>query len=383
MSVVISCIAAVTCREWQLTPLNHRNLPQGIGQDNLQRWYADIYSMIRNNITGLGDGHGPYIAPHDGFIGLQAWESFLPGADRISWDVHPYIAFTPPYTSSWNELVPRICNYFGPMMDRAQANMGVSFAGEWSLAVNDCGLWLNGVNLGTRYEGTYQGTTVYGSCDTWTNWPAFDDNMKTGLRQFAQSSFDSLKHGFFWTWKIGNSTVTGRVMAPQWSYSLGLEQGWIPSNPYRETVGACQQAAQNFGASIAATPSWSSTYYGWQTGSSVSPNTANPSQYPWPPTTMNNVNTPISNLPSYTPTGPITKLPTPTYTESQKGKAAPTISDWANNADNGPFYAKIQGCTYATNQYMVTSVPGTWPCTGGAAPAKRAPSPTPVPTGYA
>lgn len=48
--------------------------------------------MIRD-ITGIGEGHGPYIGIHDGFLGLQEWAGFLQGSDRIILDTHPYFAF--------------------------------------------------------------------------------------------------------------------------------------------------------------------------------------------------------------------------------------------------------------------------------------------------
>jgi len=48
--------------------------------------------MIRN-ITGYGEGNGPYIAVHDGFVGVSQWADFLPGSDRIVLDTHPYFAF--------------------------------------------------------------------------------------------------------------------------------------------------------------------------------------------------------------------------------------------------------------------------------------------------
>ncbi len=38
--------------------------------------------MIRG-ITGVGEGKGPYMTIHDGFIGLNAWAGFLNGGDRI------------------------------------------------------------------------------------------------------------------------------------------------------------------------------------------------------------------------------------------------------------------------------------------------------------
>jgi hypothetical protein len=50
--------------------------------------------MIRNNITGFGEGKGPFISIHDGFQGVKSWAGFLPGSDRIILDTHPYFAFS-------------------------------------------------------------------------------------------------------------------------------------------------------------------------------------------------------------------------------------------------------------------------------------------------
>jgi glucan 1,3-beta-glucosidase len=50
-------------------------------------------AMIRSNITGYGAGNGPYIAIHDGFLGLGGWADYLPGSDRLVMDTHPYFAF--------------------------------------------------------------------------------------------------------------------------------------------------------------------------------------------------------------------------------------------------------------------------------------------------
>ena len=51
--------------------------------------------------------------------------------------------------------------------------------------------------------------------------------MKTGIRNFVMSQMDamSLPGYFFWTWKVGNSSITGKVEAPFWSYQLGLQNG--------------------------------------------------------------------------------------------------------------------------------------------------------------
>lgn len=71
---------------------------------------------------------------------------------------------------------------------------GLSAAGEFSNAVNDCGLYVNGVGLGTRYEGTYPGTSQsFGSCSDWLNWQSWDNSTKQEYMQFALTSMDALQ----------------------------------------------------------------------------------------------------------------------------------------------------------------------------------------------
>ena len=76
-------------------------------------------------------------------------------------------------------------------------DFGVSIAGEFSNAINDCGLFLNGVG----------GTHTYGGdCSFWEDSSQWNQTVKDGLRDFALASFDSLQNWFFWTWKVRNLT---------------------------------------------------------------------------------------------------------------------------------------------------------------------------------
>jgi glucan 1,3-beta-glucosidase len=58
-------------------------------------FYREAYNMIRS-ITGVGEGKGPMLSVHDGFIGIKQWYDFMPGADRLSLDQHPYMVSTLP-----------------------------------------------------------------------------------------------------------------------------------------------------------------------------------------------------------------------------------------------------------------------------------------------
>jgi len=54
-----------------------------IGLETAMSWTAEAYETIRN-VTGYGKGNGPYIVLHDGFLGLDPWNGFLAGTDRVA-----------------------------------------------------------------------------------------------------------------------------------------------------------------------------------------------------------------------------------------------------------------------------------------------------------
>ena len=108
------------------------------------------------------------------------------------------------------------CKSWGASMNGSRSAFGPTVAGEFSNAINDCGLYLIGVNQSANYgEG----------CEYWMDANGWSDATKEGLLNFALASMDALGDYFFWTWKVGNSSITGKVEAPFWSYKLGLDNG--------------------------------------------------------------------------------------------------------------------------------------------------------------
>jgi glucan 1,3-beta-glucosidase len=143
--------------------------------------------------------------------------------------------------------------------------------GEWSLAVNDCGKWLDGVDSTpgklrshwfspclreTTHDSvdlTFHNTVIVvhiltttssiaytsiGSCTEYDEYFNYSADMKAGLSGYAQANMDALQNWFFWTWKIGNSTELGYPSSPMWHYQLGWKEGWIPNDP-RVAGGYC------------------------------------------------------------------------------------------------------------------------------------------------
>lgn len=72
-------------------------------------------------------------------------------------------------------------------------SFGVTIAGEWSVALNDCGLYVDGVGSTSDFAG---GCTQWQDSSNWT------DGMKAGLMNVALASMDALRDWFFWTWKV-------------------------------------------------------------------------------------------------------------------------------------------------------------------------------------
>lgn len=112
---------------------------------------------------------------HDGFKGTARWYGFLPGSDRVALDSHRYLAFREPNLDSMDLQALKPCANWATDFNRTMAQIGVAMTGEWSVAINDCGRFLNGVGLGTRFEGTFpsasnpNGPRVSpdGGCEKW------------------------------------------------------------------------------------------------------------------------------------------------------------------------------------------------------------------------
>ncbi|WOO83892.1 putative glucan 1,3-beta-glucosidase D [Vanrija pseudolonga] len=330
------------------------NEPNGqvLSQQPIASFYLEAYTQIRK-VTGIGAGKGPMLSMHDAFVGIDKWYGFLPGADRLALDQHPYLIFQDQPAGStgqgdFAQLAPLPCNAWAAGTNNTSNQFGANTAGEWSAAINDCGQWLNGVGLGQRYDGTfagYQGKGV-GTCDYWNDHTQWTQATKDGLKQFVMSSMDSLQNYFFWTWKIGNSTSAVPQPNPMWHYRLGVMNGWIPTDP-REAVGQCARVGFNGGSPFNGQfPSAANT--GGQ-GAGAIP-AAQTAQNPWPPAGFTNVPAAsISNLFQYTPTAAPVTLAGATFTYTSDGAEKTTVggSGWANAQDDSrQAFTAIAGCQY-------------------------------------
>ncbi|SGY79518.1 BQ5605_C008g05154 [Microbotryum silenes-dioicae] len=323
------------------SPINEP-LVETIGTTALRAFYLKLYEVVRAE-SGYGDGNGPFIVIHDGFIGTAKWFDFLPGADRIALDSHRYIAFRPSNNHTMRQQALEPCDLWMHLHNRTMRTFGVGMVGEWSVAINDCGRFINGIHSGARYEGTLDDPGVEksvaqpGGCGQWERSDLWDAETKQGMQDVALSHMDAFQNWFFWTWKTGPSLRNPtRAVNPMWSYSMGLEQGYIPRNP-RQSRGHCRRLFNEAERPQPKGVRFSGKLTSWQTGAGPdSGATMDRGNISWPPKTIglggpNGDVYKTSELPRYAETaaeGPL-KIP-----GVARGSAGPK------------WYERIEGCEY-------------------------------------
>ncbi|KAH7883443.1 glycoside hydrolase family 5 protein [Phlebopus sp. FC_14] len=344
--------------EWQpvvpVFSIVNEALVSTIGKDQITNFYLLAHDMIRE-ITGYGEGHGPYIAIHDGFEGVSTWAGFLQGSDRIILDTHPYFAFngqpnTEPIATGTGLQAGGIwpntaCSAWADITDffsHSQTAFGVTLAGEFSNGINDCGLYLMGVGNDASYGD---------SCSLFLDASQWNDTMKAGFMEFTLASMDALQNYFFWTWKVGNSSTSNKVESPLWSYQLGLELGWMPTDP-RKASGTCAALG------VVGQP-FEGQYYSWQTGGAGAGTIAASSiatYERYPPMSINGLTAGATQslLPTYTSTSAIPTLPPPTFTPSPPSSVN-VGNGWFDSGDTGLAPTEVSGCTYP-NAWSAVSV---------------------------
>jgi len=338
------------------------------GDSILLDFYAQAYKIVRE-ASGTGEGKGPWISIHDGFRSRSDFAGFMENADRITLDTHPYLCFSTQSDAPMSSYAKTPCTAWAKNVNDSMNAFGLTNAGEFSNAVTDCGWLLNGVGDGVRYEGNYKVGSAprIGSCDEWNDWTKFTDSRKRDIKNFALASMDALQNYFFWNWKIGNSTITNRVNAPDWSYQLGLQNGWMPTDP-REAEGVC--GGNN---------PWQPPLPAWHTGGAGAGQGVKTNGRVWPPTAISKAD--VGSIPTYTAGGEIITLPGPTFTAASSKTTIDVGNGWANSNDNAKLAVMPAGCPYIDPWIGPDS--SVTPCTGGAAeaavPSAEDPSITPPP----
>lgn len=250
---------------WSFTPI-----------EVLKRFYWEGYLIVKKNAP-----YWKYVM-HDSFrLDANVWGGFMAGCPERALDTHIYQA--------WNDPDSRIaffkgaCNYKQQIL-ALEREFGPVIVGEWSLATDNCAMWLNGWNdnlpgyprspckyipCSAPYMGEGQpgapvdpnkpmqgpyGTGMsgpsFGMCPVTRDWikernprtgrdwvtsppkaPSGYDDTDTVMMMLAYkkiSAYSGVGHGFyFWNFRTD-------LDEPDWSYLGALKRGWIPQGNFND-----------------------------------------------------------------------------------------------------------------------------------------------------
>ncbi|KAF5313187.1 hypothetical protein D9619_002623 [Psilocybe cf. subviscida] len=230
-SAIIKTLASMFAGNVNVVPtIAPLNEPAGYVSSQLlsaakQYWY-DSYGNIRFPF-GTSQQSNLAVLIHDAFQPLSYWAGFMPssGFQGVLLDTHIYQMFSVADNQKTNaQHISAACAQASSLT----ASTLWLVVGEWTPAADDCAKYLNGRGVGSRYDGSYSGSTRVGSCTGRTgSASSFSSSYKTFLRQYWEAQVQSYEKGgqgwIQWTWKAEN--------ADEWTYKAGLANGWIPQNP--------------------------------------------------------------------------------------------------------------------------------------------------------
>jgi len=120
------------------------------------------------------------------------------------------------------------CETWGSDITTSTAEFGPTMVGEFSVAVNDCATYLNGIGSGNRWEGTWNGAPPKmpgANCASENNAATYTPEYKLFLKNFFLAQAEAYEQGSGWTyWNFKTETN------PLWSYFDGVDGGWLPKD---------------------------------------------------------------------------------------------------------------------------------------------------------
>jgi len=189
---------------------------------------------------------------HDSFRGYPAaWQGFMKGCPNTVMDAHIYQAWNRP--GRITNYYDQACSFRSGVRAMEDAVEMPLIVGEWSLATDNCAMWLNGFNdnlpgfpkvvcqtvqcpapyMGSEQAGAPPNETMplqgpfgtgvsgpqFGKCPTGFEWGGSEDDFMTTLADKLQASYTSGHGWFFWNFRT--------EIEPRWSFLEAYARGWF------------------------------------------------------------------------------------------------------------------------------------------------------------
>ncbi|KAL4975071.1 glycoside hydrolase superfamily [Aspergillus desertorum] len=196
--------------------LNEPHIPGGINQDQLKAYYRETLTRAQRSSPDAT------LLLNDGFVQTEGWNGFMTG-ENVMMDTHHYEVFEGGQ-NAWNiekhiDAACQLGRHHLQLVDKPV------IVGEWTGALTDCTKYLNGKNIGIRYDGTLVSSAAVGPCGNRSVGSVADlsPGEIVNTRRFIEAQMDAfeLRNGWvFWTWKTEG--------APGWDMQDLLANGVFP-----------------------------------------------------------------------------------------------------------------------------------------------------------
>ncbi|GEQ67684.1 hypothetical protein JCM33374_g1349 [Metschnikowia sp. JCM 33374] len=141
---------------------------------------------------------------HDAFQPFNYWDGFMThqgGYENVVLDHHHYQVFSQGELSrDINQHIEVACSWGKGAKTEDKWNV----CGEFSAALTDCALWLNGVGRGARWSGDYDGSSLSNSCAPYTSEHNWTPEYRQNVRRYMEAQLDAYEQTggwIFWNWK--------------------------------------------------------------------------------------------------------------------------------------------------------------------------------------
>ncbi|KAJ6005499.1 hypothetical protein N7451_003443 [Penicillium sp. IBT 35674x] len=201
--------------------LNEPSIPGGVNEDGLKQYYYDAWGVVRES------SQDTTVVLHDGFMPTESWNTFMSvdtGVWYVMMDTHHYEVFDESLLAmDAKSHANNVCNFVDQHVLHSDK---WTIVGEWTGAMTDCAKYLNGKGIGARYDGSYPGSSMNGSCagkSTGTV-AALPQADRDNLRQFIEAQLEAFEKGdgwIYWTWKTEG--------APEWDMQQQIAGGVFPN----------------------------------------------------------------------------------------------------------------------------------------------------------
>ena len=182
------------------------NEPRLINSSVLKDFYTRGYDLVRQYRKDW------FVVVHDAFYPLSWWNFMTPaqGFQRVLLDTHIYESFGGDNNGNYEQHKEEACGYT-KNIDYMLCNEMPLIVGEFSLAPDDCALWVNGFGLPSTSKMCPERPPLA---------PVNDDFM----REYAKrqiSAFYRSQGFFFWNFDAEPSAFG-------WSFLEAARKGWLP-----------------------------------------------------------------------------------------------------------------------------------------------------------